>query len=52
MSLKAIIEKEKAAGKRVVFGNGCFDYRPCGARPVPEGGERNWGMFSVVAVND
>jgi rfaE bifunctional protein nucleotidyltransferase chain/domain len=49
--LKAIIEKEKAAGKRVVFGNGCFDIVHVGHVRYLKGAKK-LGDVLVVAVND
>ena len=49
--LKNIIEKEKANGRKVVFGNGCFDLLHVGhIRYLKGAGEL--GDVLVVAVND
>ncbi len=49
--LKEIIEKQKADGKKVVFGNGCFDLLHVGhIRYLKGAGEL--GDILVVAVND
>jgi D-glycero-beta-D-manno-heptose 1-phosphate adenylyltransferase len=49
--LKNIIEKEKANGKKVVFGNGCFDLLHVGhIRYLKGAGEL--GDVLIVAVND
>jgi D-beta-D-heptose 7-phosphate kinase/D-beta-D-heptose 1-phosphate adenosyltransferase len=49
--LKSIIEREKAAGKRVVFGNGCFDIVHVGHVRYLKGA-KELGDVLVVAVND
>ena len=49
--LKNIIEKEKAVGKTVVFGNGCFDIVHVGHVRYLKGA-RELGDVLVVAVND
>ncbi len=49
--LKCIIEKEKAAGKTVVFGNGCFDIVHVGHVRYLKGA-KELGDVLVVAVND
>jgi rfaE bifunctional protein nucleotidyltransferase chain/domain len=49
--LKDIIEKEKAEGKKIVFGNGCFDLIHVGhIRYLKGAGEL--GDILIVAVND
>ena len=49
--LKDIIEKEKAEGKKIVFGNGCFDLLHVGhIRYLKGAGEL--GDILIVAVND
>jgi rfaE bifunctional protein nucleotidyltransferase chain/domain len=49
--LRGIIEKEKAAGKRIVFGNGCFDIVHVGhVRYLA--GAKELGDVLIVAVND
>jgi len=49
--LKNIIEKEKANGRKVVFGNGCFDLIHVGhIRYLKGAGEL--GDVLIVAVND
>lgn len=48
--LKKIVEKEKAAGKKIVFTNGCFDLIHVGyVRYLEEAGEK--GDLLIVAVN-
>jgi len=49
--LKCIIEKEKAAGKTVVFGNGCFDIVHVGHVRYLKGA-KELGDVLVLAVND
>ncbi len=49
--LKNIIDVEKAAGKRVVFGNGCFDIVHVGHVRYLKGA-RELGDILIVAVND
>jgi len=49
--LKGIIEKEKKAGKKVVFGNGCFDILHVGHVRYLRGA-KDLGDILVVAVND
>ena len=49
--LKAIIEEEKARGKRIVFGNGCFDLLHVGHVRYLQAA-RALGDLLVVAVND
>lgn len=49
--LKGIIEKEKEAGKKVVFGNGCFDILHVGHVRYLRGA-RELGDILIVAVND
>lgn len=49
--LVKIIEAEKAAGKRVVFGNGCFDIVHVGHVRYLQGA-RELGDVLIVAVND
>ena len=49
--LKNIIEKEKAKGKKIVFGNGCFDILHVGhVRYLKGAGQL--GDVLIVAVND
>ncbi|MHB8109970.1 MAG: adenylyltransferase/cytidyltransferase family protein [Syntrophorhabdaceae bacterium] len=49
--LKQIIDAEKAAGKTVVFGNGCFDILHVGHVRYLKGA-KELGDILVVAVND
>lgn len=49
--LKRIIDAEKAAGKRVVFGNGCFDIVHVGHVRYLKGA-KDLGDVLIVAVND
>lgn len=49
--LKNIIEEEKRRGKRIVFGNGCFDLLHVGHVRYLKGA-RALGDVLVVAVND
>ena len=49
--LKNIIDTEKAGGKRVVFGNGCFDIVHVGHVRYLKGA-RELGDVLIVAVND
>lgn len=49
--LKGIIEAAKAAGKKVVFGNGCFDIVHVGHVRYLKGA-KELGDVLVVAVND
>ncbi len=49
--LKEIIEKEREAGKKVVFGNGCFDILHVGHVRYLKGA-KDLGEVLVVAVND
>ncbi|MEI6155188.1 MAG: adenylyltransferase/cytidyltransferase family protein [Deltaproteobacteria bacterium] len=49
--LKNIIAKEKAGGKRIVFGNGCFDLLHVGHIRYLKGA-KELGNILVVAVND
>jgi rfaE bifunctional protein nucleotidyltransferase chain/domain len=49
--LSAEVERQKAAGKRVIFANGCFDILHAGhIRYLREA--KSLGDFLVVAVND
>ncbi len=49
--LSAEVEREKAAGKRVVFANGCFDILHAGhVRYLREA--KSLGDFLIVAVNN
>jgi D-glycero-beta-D-manno-heptose 1-phosphate adenylyltransferase len=50
-TLKAIIEKEKAQGKKIVFGNGCFDLLHVGHVRYLKGAKA-LGDVLIVAVND
>ncbi len=49
--LKAVLEKEKGRGKRIVFGNGCFDLLHVGHVRYLQGA-KGLGDILVVAVND
>ena len=49
--LKGIIDAQKAAGKRVVFGNGCFDIVHVGHVRYLKGA-KELGDVLIVAVND
>jgi len=49
--LRGIIEKEKKAGKKVVFGNGCFDIVHVGHVRYLKGA-KELGDILIVAVND
>jgi rfaE bifunctional protein nucleotidyltransferase chain/domain len=49
--LKGIVEKEKKAGKKVVFGNGCFDIVHVGHVRYLKGA-KDLGDILIVAVND
>jgi rfaE bifunctional protein nucleotidyltransferase chain/domain len=49
--LKGIVDAQKAAGKRVVFGNGCFDILHVGHVRYLKGA-KGLGDVLIVAVND
>jgi len=49
--LKAIVEEEKARGRKIVFGNGCFDLLHVGHVRYLQAA-RALGDVLVVAVND
>jgi len=49
--LKRIIDAQKAAGKKVVFGNGCFDIVHVGHVRYLKGA-KELGDILIVAVND
>lgn len=49
--LKKIIDAEKAAGKKIVFGNGCFDIIHVGHVRYLRGA-KELGDVLIVAVND
>jgi rfaE bifunctional protein nucleotidyltransferase chain/domain len=49
--LKGIVDAQKAAGKRVVFGNGCFDIVHVGPVRYLKGA-KGLGDVLIVAVND
>jgi len=50
-ALQEIIEKEKARGKKIVFGNGCFDLLHVGHVRYLRGAKA-LGDILVVAIND
>jgi rfaE bifunctional protein nucleotidyltransferase chain/domain len=50
-TLKRIVENEKAAGKKIVFGNGCFDLLHVGHVRYLRGAKA-LGDILIVAVND
>lgn len=50
-ALKTLIDKAKADGKRVVFGNGCFDLLHVGHIRYLKGA-KELGDILIVAVND
>ncbi|HOD78771.1 MAG TPA: adenylyltransferase/cytidyltransferase family protein, partial [Syntrophorhabdus sp.] len=49
--LKSIVEKEKNQGKKIVFGNGCFDLLHVGHVRYLKGAKA-LGDVLIVAVND
>jgi rfaE bifunctional protein nucleotidyltransferase chain/domain len=49
--LKRIVEEEKRRGKRIVFGNGCFDLLHVGHIRYLKGA-KELGQILIVAVND
>lgn len=49
--LKSIVEKERKKGKKIVFGNGCFDLLHVGHIRYLKGAS-DLGDILVVAVND
>ena len=49
--LKKIVEEERKQGKRIVFGNGCFDLLHVGHVRYLKGA-RELGQILIVAVND
>ena len=49
--LKTIIEQEKGRGKKIVFGNGCFDLLHVGHVRYLKGA-KTLGDILIVAVND
>ena len=49
--LKSIVEKEKNQGKKIVFGNGCFDLLHVGHVRYLKGAKA-LGEVLIVAVND
>jgi len=49
--LKGIVEREKKQGKRIVFGNGCFDLLHVGHVRYLKGA-KSLGDILIVAVND
>ncbi|MEN6615293.1 MAG: adenylyltransferase/cytidyltransferase family protein [Syntrophorhabdus sp.] len=49
--LKTIIDADKAAGKKIIFGNGCFDILHVGHVRYLKGA-KELGDILVVAVND
>ncbi len=50
-TLKTIVENEKAAGKKIVFGNGCFDLLHVGHVRYLRGAKA-LGDILIVAIND
>ncbi|MCX7965913.1 MAG: adenylyltransferase/cytidyltransferase family protein [Syntrophorhabdaceae bacterium] len=50
-SLKKIIEKERGKGKKIVFGNGCFDILHVGHIRYLKGAKA-LGDILIVAIND
>lgn len=50
-TLKTIIEQEKSLGKKIVFGNGCFDLLHVGHVRYLKGAKA-LGDILIVAVND
>ncbi len=51
IELKEILEKERKKGKRIVFGNGCFDILHVGHIRYLKGA-KSLGDILVIAVND
>ncbi len=49
--LKSIVEREKRQGKRIVFGNGCFDLLHVGHVRYLKGAKA-LGDILIAAVND
>jgi len=49
--LKTVIEKEKKAGKKIVFGNGCFDLLHVGHIRYLKGA-KELGDVLVIAINN
>jgi D-glycero-beta-D-manno-heptose 1-phosphate adenylyltransferase len=49
--LKKIVEEERKQGKRIVFGNGCFDLLHVGHVRYLKGA-KELGQILIVAVND